>query len=508
MSIPTVVTVVQQHRAALLAREQATMQAAAQRWLGVETALNAQVDALALELANTGTPTWGQLTRSRRYAALRQQINAELGKYADYMDDTITRGQRNMAVMALEHSARAIDAVATEAGIVAQFDRISVAAVEDMIGLAGDGTPLRAILDDAARGAGDALGQQLVNGIALGKNPIDVARAAMRLGLGQSFTRMQAISRTEMLRAYRTSTLESYRQSRIVTAYRRLSAHDRRTCLGCLFADGTVYALETDFEQHTNCRCTLLPVLANVPPIQYETGREWFAKQTADAQRDMMGPSRYSAWNAGKVSFDDMINRTFSDRWGGAITAKSVQGLGIPIVSAPRRPRITAAPSRAARSTTRPRGSVSLTPVSQEAPRLQQAWVHVSNTSGGIVLKEAVKSEFGITNRLVMNPRGHEIAASQIANAKPAVREMYNKTQAYFKERGITEVKLYRGVKSQTNVHGVIESWTTDPKTARKFNGHGVMEKNVPVEKILLAHDGPGWKNGRYGQQYEYVVMP
>jgi hypothetical protein len=119
VSVPTVVTVVQQHRAALLAREAATMQAAAARWIGVENALNAQVDALALELANTGTPTWGQLVRSRRYAALRQQINAELSKYADYMDDTITRGQRNMAVMALEHSARAIDAVATEAGIVA-----------------------------------------------------------------------------------------------------------------------------------------------------------------------------------------------------------------------------------------------------------------------------------------------------------------------------------------------------------------------------------------------------
>ncbi len=238
MSVPTVITVVQQHRAALLAREQATMQAAAARWIGVETALNAQVDALALELANAGTPTWGQLTRSRRYAALRQQINAELDKYAGYMDDTITRGQRNMAVMALEHSARAIDAVATEAGIVVPFDRISIAAVEDMIGLAGDGTPLRAILDDAARGAGDALGQQLVNGIALGKNPITVARQAMRLGLGASFTRMQAISRTESLRAYRTSSLAQYGASRVVVAYKRLSARDRRTC----FVAGTLVA--------------------------------------------------------------------------------------------------------------------------------------------------------------------------------------------------------------------------------------------------------------------------
>lgn len=238
MSVPTVVTVVQSHRAALLAREQATMQAAAARWLGVETALNAQVDALALELARTDTPTWGQLVRSRRYAALREQVNDELRKYAAYMDDTITRGQRNMAIMALEHSAQAVNAAATQAGIVAPFDRISIAAVEDMIGLAGDGSPLRVILNDAAAGAGDALGQQLVNGIALGRNPITVARQAMRLGLGQSFTRMQLISRTEQLRVYRTTTLASYANSRVVVAYKRISARDRRTC----FIAGTMVA--------------------------------------------------------------------------------------------------------------------------------------------------------------------------------------------------------------------------------------------------------------------------
>lgn len=324
MSVPTVVAVVQQHRAALLAREQATMQAAAARWLGVETALNAQVDALALELANTGTPTWGQLIRSRRYAALRQQVAAELDKYAGYMDDTITRGQRNMAVMALEHSARAIDAVATQAGIVAPFDRISIAAVEDMIGLAGDGTPLRAILDDAAAGAGDALGQQLVNGIALGKNPITVARQAMRLGLGASFTRMQAISRTEQLRAYRTSSLAQYEASRVVVAYKRLSARDRRTCPACLFADGQQYPIEYGFDEHVQGRCTMIPVLANVPPVRFEDGQSWFRSQPEATQLAILGRGRYDLWRRGEATLDDMVSRDWSDTWGGSLRATSV----------------------------------------------------------------------------------------------------------------------------------------------------------------------------------------
>jgi hypothetical protein len=328
VSVPTVVTVVQQHRAALLAREAATMQAAAARWIGVENALNAQVDALALELANTGTPTWGQLVRSRRYAALRQQINAELSKYAGYMDDTITRGQRNMAVMALEHSARAIDAVATEAGIVVPFDRISVAAVEDMIGLAGDGTPLRAILDDAARGAGDALGQQLVNGIALGKNPITVARQAMRLGLGASFTRMQAIARTEQLRAYRSSSLAQYEASRVVVAYKRLSARDRRTCPACLFADGQQYSIEYGFDEHVQGRCTMIPVLANVPPVRFEDGQSWFRSQDEATQRAILGRGRFDLWRRGEASLSDMVSRDWSDTWGGSLRVTRVRDLG------------------------------------------------------------------------------------------------------------------------------------------------------------------------------------
>lgn len=124
------------------------------------------------------------------------------------------------------------------------------------------------------------------------------------------------------------------------------------------------------------------------------------------------------------------------------------------------------------------------------------------------MLKEAVRNEFGVRRGIVYNPRGHEVTATEIATARPAVREMYEKTQAHFREQGITELKLYRGVKSEINVHGVLESWTSDLKTARKFNGHDVMEQTIPVERVLLAHNGPGWKNGRYGQQYEFVVMP
>jgi SPP1 gp7 family putative phage head morphogenesis protein len=325
---PLVVDVITNHRAALLARESAAMQAQARAWLQVEQALQAQVDALAYELANTATPSMGQLQRSRRYRALMEQTRDELRKYEDYLEPRIRSGQADMITAAMEHSRQAVNAVATEAQMVVQFDRLPVSAVNDMVGLAGDGSPLRAILNDAARVGPDRMAQELVNGIALGRNPIQVARTAMRLGLGQSFTRMQAIARTEQLRVYRQVSLESYQNSRIVIGYKRLSARDDRTCIACLAADGRFYRVDEGFDEHVQGRCSLIPVLANVPPVVYEDGQTWFNRQPESVQREMLGRGRYDIWRRGDASLDDMVTRIDNPTWGGSLVPTPVRDLG------------------------------------------------------------------------------------------------------------------------------------------------------------------------------------
>lgn len=328
MSIPSVVAVVQSHRAALLSQETAAMQEQARRWLQVEQAIQTQTDALALELARTpGQATMGQLSRSRRYAALMEQTRDELRKYERYMEPRIAGGQRDMITRAVMHSEQAVQAVATEAGITVPFNRLPVQNVEAMVGLAGDGSPLRDILADASRVGPDALAQELVNGIALGKNPIEVARLAVRRGLGQSFTRMQAIARTEQLRVYRITSLESYANSRVVVAYKRLSARDRRVCPGCLMSDGQQYAIADGFDEHVQGRCTMIPVLANVPPVQFQTGQQWFNSQPESTQLAILGRGRFDLWQRGEATLDDMVSRDWSDTWGGSLRATRVRDL-------------------------------------------------------------------------------------------------------------------------------------------------------------------------------------
>lgn len=304
------------------------MQEMARRWLQVEQALDNAIQLAAQELINNGTMTPSQIMRSRRWFALMEQTRDELRRYEAYMEPRIISGQRNMITQAVQHSEAAVQAAASEAQIVVPFNRLPVTAVENMVGLAGDGSPLRAILQDASRAGADALGEQLVRGIALGVNPREVARRAMRLGLGTSYTRMVALARTEQLRVYRLASLDSYRNSRVVVAYKRLSARDRRVCIACLFADGQQYPVEHGFDEHVQGRCTMIPVLANVPAVQFQDGKAWFRLQPETVQRAMLGRGRFDLWQRGEASLDDMVSRDYDATWGGSLRVTPLRNLG------------------------------------------------------------------------------------------------------------------------------------------------------------------------------------
>ena len=276
---PVIVDVFNDFRAQLLRQEEAAMREMAGRWLQVEQALSTSMDALTLELANEGVATAEQLMRSRRFQSLMVQTRAELKHYERYLQPRIESGQRNMITAAIQHSETAVQALATEAQITVPWNRLPVRNVEGMVGLAGDGSPLADVLADASTAGAEGMRAQLVRGIALGVNPREVARQAIRLGLGTAYTRMATISRSEMLRVYRLTTLESYANSRVVTGYRRLSARDDRVCPACLFADGNEYQINEGFDAHVNC--VVGGTVVSSPAI-LATSKRWFDGQVIE----------------------------------------------------------------------------------------------------------------------------------------------------------------------------------------------------------------------------------
>ena len=329
---PLVVRQMLQFKARLFAAEAAQVKEMAAAWLEIETRLQGRMDALALEIAGMiergETVKEWKIARMERYRALLAQTQDQLAAYTDYAAGKISQGQREWIQMGLFDANDAIRGYYTTYGKVAgAFDLLPVSAIEQMVGLAGDGSPLRALLVKSWPDSIDGLTNALINAIAQGKNPRDTARA-MRDGFGVGFDRALRIARTEQLRVYREANRQQYQASGVVDGYKRLSARDDRVCAACLFADdGTVYPLIYTFDAHTQCRCTSVPVVVGMPVVAWQNGTSWFLAQNPVTQKNILGPGRFDAWNAGQFELEDVIKREFDEVWGGALVPKPLKDL-------------------------------------------------------------------------------------------------------------------------------------------------------------------------------------
>lgn len=313
-----VVVQMRQYKAALLRQEQSQMREMAQRWLGVERRLHGQMDALALDMtriaADGGRVSQEMLMTQVRYRELLIQLQGELRGFTDNVEVQITEQQRRLARLGIAHAENAIQVQ----GIRAGFNRLPVEAVENMVGLAGNGSPLRALLTATWPDAALGMTQELINGVALGWNPRKTARA-MAAGATRSLDRMMVVARTEQLRVYKESNRQSYIASGVVTSYARLATHDRRVCAACLMDEGHVYELDETMPEHPQGRCTLIPYVKGVPNPQWKKGEEWFREQDVATQTSILGKGRYEAWQQGRFGLDDLVRVIPNTIWGDSL---------------------------------------------------------------------------------------------------------------------------------------------------------------------------------------------
>jgi hypothetical protein len=202
----------------------------------------------------------------------------------------------------------------------------------------------------------------------------------------------------------------------------------------------------------------------------------------------MLGPGRWDLLQRGDISLHDLVTLQPDDTWGGALAPTTVG-------------RLAALGRRDGMVDAR-----NMLGVSAEARRIQWEWVHGSRTRPSVVLKETLSRALGVEG-VVFNPAGFVVSQDEIELMQGAVQEIYERTQQYLRDQGIRSMHLFRGVKGATMEPGVIESWTSDVSTAVRFNGFRVFEENIPAERIFLYHRGPGWRNGKFGEQYEYLVL-
>jgi len=134
-------------------------------------------------------------------------------------------------------------------------------------------------------------------------------------------------------------------------------------------------------------------------------------------------------------------------------------------------------------------------------------WTQGSNSNSSVLTKTAALEEFGLDGQ-VWNPRDRGIP-SDTTQRQEDLRRAYDATQAFYQTERIGSVRLYRGVRSDTIIEGTVEAWTSDPDIARKFAGPGgnILVADIDSRRILASVDAPGWKNGRFGDQREHLIL-
>lgn len=328
MPEPEVIAAMRRFRTQLADRDEAALRTLARRWAQLERALESQIALLAEEAAKRRAAgeaiSRDMVRRWGRYERLLAQLQSEATRFIGDASQEISAEQRALALLGLQHGASLVWTL--EPGAMGAFDVLPVQTLEYMIGLVGDGSPLRSYLAKVYPQAAESMMDALVKGLGLGWGAERIARE-MRNAATVGLRTAMNTARTETLRVYRQASLTQYQASGMVDGYVRLAAKSTRTCAACLFMDGKWFPLSTPFEEHNQGRCTPVPALRGKEASRsWTTGTEWFEEQSPDRQKQILGPGLFNAWKAGKIGLSDIPvlheDLTWGNSWQVAHTPK------------------------------------------------------------------------------------------------------------------------------------------------------------------------------------------
>lgn len=282
-------------------------------WLLLRVRLDAMIAAVELARAE-GRSVLAALYERERLAALEVEVTREIARITGRTVFAVQQEQRLAATLGADAARRLL----AEQGVT-----LPVTAIEAMVANLTRGSALQRLLSSLAPMGWEWARDALLEAVALGRNPREIARA-VRDALNVPLTRALTISRTEILRAFRDAQLEQYQRTGVVQGWVWVAALDNpRTCPACVALHGRWFPLTEPMSEHPNGRCSQAPALGfpdtdgyyRQPPFDV-TGPEWFAGLPAAVQREILGPSKWAAYVAGQISLADLVSVRYSASWG------------------------------------------------------------------------------------------------------------------------------------------------------------------------------------------------
>lgn len=318
-------------RRALAAREAATVRRLQMVWAASEVRIRRRLGTLMdalderVRLGLPVDPVW--LAQEVRYGALLDQVEQEAGRLAALTGQMVVADTTWAVSTGVDAAVRVVGLTATVGAT------LNVPAVEAIAATVHEViSPLRTVLTQFGQQVAAQFGDALIQGIALGHGPLQVA-ADVSGRLGVPLSRARLITRTEMLRAYRTATLHTYQQNTdVLLGWEWRSARTVRTCPACWAMDGQRFPVTEPMGTHPACRCVMIPITASTR--ERATGPNVFDQLTSAEQEQVLGPSAFRAYQAGAVSLADLVAVRHSPAWGVSRTTRSLVGAVGPTAAA------------------------------------------------------------------------------------------------------------------------------------------------------------------------------
>lgn len=312
--------IIKQYQDLIRAGDRATLERLAFQWQKVEWGLESDIQALTEEIARR-TLAGEAITQQMLWdmeSYRRSQVSMEklIGEYNQSALNIMDRAASDAFILGVNKADDLITAEMMLAGVMPPYwERLNVEAFNAMRAAQEFGSPLRALIDKDFAEVADAFNFALLDGIGRGMGVTQLA-AALRDAVSVGLDRSMLIAQTEMGRAYRSGTINSYRESGVVEYYVRLVKKET-ACLACLALDGQKYLLEDDMQDHPRGYCDTIAKVKGVDLPDWEKGNEWLARQSEERQREIMGDARYEIWKAdGKKDLDAFATFKDSAEWG------------------------------------------------------------------------------------------------------------------------------------------------------------------------------------------------
>lgn len=168
----------------------------------------------------------------------------------------------------------------------------------------------------------------ILSAVANGRNPNETASLITQYFVTSQSPLQDAIrlARTTQLYSMREGTRQVYAANGITEWLWSAAIGDIRTCIACIFMDGTIHPVSELLNDHHNGRCAPIPITPTWASLGYtsgedlffQTGEEWFLLQDTQTQEQLLGNQLYQAWDSGRInlSVDTVVGNYQNDIFG------------------------------------------------------------------------------------------------------------------------------------------------------------------------------------------------